>query len=113
MDKSSKFAIASLESYDRQGDQHCRGDPIVTWDTITQSKMVIICHCKALPDLTLWGSHGQNSMERAWEAKELDFSTIPLVKFTAKDHKSPETNGDPKTRPTCCCDRSINGELSE
>merc|ERR1711954_605624 len=29
------------------------------------------------------------------------------------DFKKPEANGDPKTRPVCCCARSINGELSE
>ena len=58
-------------------------------------------------------NHGRQSMERASEAKELDSSTVPIVKFSEKDHKTPESNGDPKTRPICCCSRSINDELSE
>ena len=78
------------------------------------SKKIILGHCKALNRILRIGeSHGRQSMERAWEAKELDSSTVPIVKFLAKDHKAAEPNGDPKTRPVCCCFTSINGEMSE
>merc|ERR1712112_324577 len=113
-DKSSKLATATRESYERQGDVHCSGDPIVTWDEVAMSKKIILGHCKAFNRILKIGeSHGRQSMERAWEAKELDSSTVPVVKFLAKDHKAAETNGDPKTRPVCCCSTSINGEMSE
>merc|ERR1711954_282286 len=113
-DKSSKLAIATRESYEQQGDVHCSGDPIVTWDEAAMSKKIILGHCKALNRILRIGeSHGRQSMERAWEAKELDSSTVPVVIFLARDHKAAETNGDPKTRPVCCCSTSINGEMSE
>ena len=52
-------------------------------------------------------------MERAWEAKELGATTIPVNSYNVMDHKPADSNSLPKTRPLCWAHRSLNGELSE
>ena len=56
---------------------------------------------------------GEKGMGRAWEAKELKATIIPLLTLLAKDHKQPKEKGDPKTRPVAGASKAINGELSE
>ena len=45
--------------------------------------------------------YGQRGQERTVHAMELISTAIPILGGLAKDHKSLQDNGDPKTRPVC------------
>ena len=55
----------------------------------------------------------RDNQERVWKAKELMATVIPNLSLMVKDHKPLDGEGQPKTRPVCGADRSMNGELSE
>ena len=51
------------------------------------------------------------NMDRAWAAKENRSTTIPVLSLLLKDHKGPDKNGNPSSRPVCGASSSMNGEL--
>ena len=54
-----------------------------------------------------------HNQQRVWNATELQSTVVPAVGVLPKDHKPPQANGDPVTRPVCFAKHTINGEMSE
>ena len=94
-DKSGKLCVATLEAYEKMGDIHCKEDPTIAWEEFEEAQRMITGHLKALNRVFKTGaSHGENNMERAWEAKEMATHDIPLGECFIKDHKPLRTTKD-------------------
>ena len=82
-DKSSKFAVASKESYERQGQVHVEKERIVRWEEVSQAQNEVKAHMKAINKMFNIGAN--HNKERVWEATALRSTVIPLVGVTPKD----------------------------
>ena len=47
-DKSSRMAVASLESYERQEGAHTRRDRVVNWEDVRKAQRTIKQHMRAM-----------------------------------------------------------------
>ena len=87
---------------------------MIEWEELKSIQSEIKGHLRGLNLVFNTGEdHGEKGRSRACAAKEMAATSVPLATLLAKDHKNPEVNGDPKTRPVCSASRSPNGELSE
>ena len=112
-DKSGKLAICSMEAYMAMGDAHAMKDKVATWEKVKESQKIILGTLKSLNRIFNTAENEGDDMARAWDAKELQATSIPINSYTPKDHKPVEPDGLPKTRPLCGAHRTMNGELSE
>ena len=113
-DKSGKLAVTTLENYEKQGNEHVRGDRKIGWPEVQKIMNEVKGHLRALNKIFNTGSsHSKKSMERAWKAKEAMATILPNLCIFPKDHKPLKPDGQPKTRPVCGASETINQELSE
>ena len=100
-----------MEVYRKMGMVHVEKDPVVTWEDVQQSQREIRGHLRCLNHVFQTGK--DRNMDRVWAAKESKSTTIPVLSLLLKDHKGPDKNGNPSSRPVCGASSSMNGELSE
>ena len=113
-DKSGKLAAMDLETYEKMGAEHVKGDIRVSWKHITDAQAEIKGHLDCLNKVFNTGeAHGENGAKRCREAKSVANLTIPQLYLLLKDHKKVGEDGLPKSRPVCGASCTINQEMSE
>ena len=111
-DKSGSLCVMPLAMYWELGKEHVEGDATIDWERVREIQGIMKGHLRALNLIFNPGSE-TTCPDRVREAKELRATIIPIVSLLIKDHKEPDEQGRPKSRPVCGASSSINGELSE
>ena len=77
-DKSGKLAACDLETYEKMGAEHIRGDIRVSWKNVMDNQKEIHGHLNCLNKVFNTGeAHGEKGAKRCREAKEVANLTIP------------------------------------
>ena len=86
---------------------HVKKDREASWDEVRKSQKEVKAHMRAVN--VIFNIGGNSDQDRVWDANELQSTVIPPVGVLPKDHKPLEESGDPKTRPVCYANKTING----
>ena len=112
-DKSGKLCVTSMESYIRQGNKHINGDREVSWEEIVTIQRRVTAHARVIVKIFNIGEEwGEENQKRVNAAYSTQAGVVPVLSTMVKDHK-PLEGEEPKTRPVCGCNTSVNGRLSE
>ena len=70
-DKSGKFAVCDLETYEQMGKEHVKNDVKVSWECVTKAQSQIKGHLQCLNKVFRTGEAlGEKQSKRAKESKE-------------------------------------------
>ena len=99
-DKGNRFTVSSVESYERQGDQHTMKDRNITEEEQENSQARMNVLSQSLSKIVgLSSNWGTNNEGRCWANLTTGACISPLLYPSPKMHKEPDAHRDPKTRP--------------
>ena len=99
-DKGNRFTVSSVDSFERQGDQHTTEDTKVNKQDLAQIQGRINCLGRGIAKVVGLGQHwGEKNEARCWANLATEAAIAPTLYPSPKTHKDLDGLGDPKTRP--------------
>ena len=99
-DKGNRFTVSSIESYERQGDQHTAADRKVSEEELRRIQARMNVLARSLGKVMGLGTNGgDRNAAICWGNLSTEACISPLLYPSPKTHKDIDDQGDPKTRP--------------
>ncbi len=96
--KGKNWSISSLESYQRQGEEHTKDDKEAEWEEVKLSQKTVNSHGRAFANIIKVGQGvGDNNAKRCFTNISSEACSVPILDIYPKNHKKRKENGDPKT----------------